>query len=81
MMAPTASATALTFGSLNGILCWTHWSYTSGPLMRIMKSSNQSVIGQPVATPDSMPTHHGVPPSATILSDSAVSSSSEVGIL
>ena len=49
--------------------------------MRSMKSSNQSVIGQPVATPDSMPTHHGMPPSATILSDSAVSSSSVVGIL
>ncbi len=47
--------------------------------MRSMKSSNQSVIGQPVATPDSMPAHHGVPPSATIWSDSAVSSSSVSG--
>jgi hypothetical protein len=45
-----------------------------------MKSSNQSVIGQPVATPDSMPAHQAVPPSAAILSDSAVSSSSVVGM-
>ncbi len=76
---PTASATARTCGSLNGISWLTHWSYTSGPLIRSMKSSNQSVTGHPVATPDSMPAHHGVPPSATIWSDSAVSSSSVSG--
>ena len=46
-----------------------------------MKSSNQSVIGQPVATPDSMPAHHGVPPSLTIWSDSAFISSSVSGTL
>ena len=31
-------------------------------------ASSQSVAGQPVAAPDSMPMHHGVSPSATICS-------------
>src|SRR6476469_7936932 len=69
-IAPTAFSTFWTLGSLNGILCWTHWSYTSGPYMRSMTSSIQSVSGQPVAVPDSMPTHHGLGPSAAILSES-----------
>ena len=43
-------------------------------------SSIQSVAGHPVAPPLSKPTHHGVPPSATIWSDSAISSSHVVGI-
>ena len=42
-------------------------------------SSIQSVAGQPVAVPLSKPTHHGVLPSATIWSDSAISSSHVVG--
>ena len=42
-------------------------------------SSIQSVAGQPVALPDSKPTHHGVLPSATISSDRAISSSNVVG--
>ena len=44
-------------------------------------SSIQSVAGQPVAPPLSNPTHHGVPPSATIWSDSAISSSQVSGTL
>ena len=46
-----------------------------------MKSSIQSVTGQPVASPLPMPAHHGFLPSAAILSDSALSSSSVVGTL
>ncbi len=49
--------------------------------MRSMKSSSQSVTGQPVASPDSMPMHHGVSPSAMIWFCSAVSSSHVVGTL
>ena len=45
-----------------------------------MMSSTQSVAGQPVAVPLSKPTHHGVPPSATIWSDRAMSSSQVSGI-
>ncbi len=45
-----------------------------------MMSSTQSVAGHPVAVSLSKPTHHGVPPSATIWSDSATSSSNVVGI-
>src|SRR4051794_35839951 len=44
-----------------------------------MTSSIQSVSTHPVASPDSMPRHHGLLPSATILSDSAVSWSHVVG--
>ena len=42
-------------------------------------SSIQSVTGQPVASPLEMPAHHGVLPSATILSDRVFSSSSVFG--
>jgi hypothetical protein len=44
-----------------------------------MKSSIQSVSTHPVATPDSAPMHHGMPPSATIWSDSVVRSSNVCG--
>ena len=44
-----------------------------------MTSSSQSVAGQPVASPDPMPAHHGLMPVAAILSDSAISSSQVVG--
>ena len=44
-----------------------------------MMSSIQSVAGQPVAPPDSKPTHQGVPPSALIWSPSAINSSHVVG--
>ena len=42
-------------------------------------SSIQSVTGQPVASPLPMPAHHGFFLSATILSESVLSSSSVVG--
>ena len=45
-----------------------------------MYSSIQSVPTQPVASPVSIPRHHGVLPSAMICSSSAASSSSVVGI-
>src|SRR5689334_2420643 len=57
-----------TRGSLNGIWCLTHWSYTVGPAVRSNTSSIQSVAGQPVATPDAMPAHHGLTPSFAIRS-------------
>ena len=76
----TISATSWTFGSLKGISWLTHWSYTSGPCTRSMRSSIQSVSGQPVASPDSMPMHHGVMPSAFIWSWRAMSSSQVSGI-
>ena len=44
-------------------------------------SSIQSVAGQPVSPPLSKPTHHGVPPSSTIWSLSAIRSSQVVGHL
>ena len=47
--------------------------------MRSIMSSTQSVAGQPVAPPEPRPMHHGVPPSATIWSVSAFSSSIVVG--
>ena len=43
-------------------------------------SSIQSVKAQPVAAPDSMPTHHGVLPSAFICSISASRSAQVAGI-
>ncbi len=44
-------------------------------------SSIQSVAGQPLAAPLSIPRHHGTPPSATIWSERAISSSQVVGTL
>ena len=44
-----------------------------------MKSSIQSVIGQPVAASLPMPAHHGFLPVAAIVSDRVLSSSSVVG--
>ena len=43
-------------------------------------SSIQSVKAQPVASPDSMPTHHGTFPSAFICSVRASSSAQVAGI-
>jgi hypothetical protein len=43
-------------------------------------SSTQSVAGQPVAAPEPRPMHQGVPPSSTICSVSAFSSSNVVGM-
>ena len=53
----------------------------STPAVLSMMSSIQSVAGQPVSPPDSKPTHHGVLPSDTIWSDSAIRSSHVVGTL
>src|SRR5690349_6295773 len=80
-MSETAWTTSFTCGSLNGISCLTHWSYTSGPCMRSIQSSIQSVNAQPVASPDSTPMHHGVLPAARIVSCSAMNSSQLVGTL
>src|SRR5688572_20704280 len=80
-MLPTRSVADTIFGSLNGILWATHWSYTSGPWSRRSTSSIQSVAGQPVATPDSMPAHHGLVPLAAILSLRAISSFQVVGMV
>jgi hypothetical protein len=44
-----------------------------------MNSSIQSVAGQPVAAPDSMPMHHGASPSDLIISIRASISSQFVG--
>src|SRR6478735_7227075 len=49
------------------------------PCSRSTSSSTQSVNGQPVAAPDSMPTHSGVSPLAIILSSSALNSVKVVG--
>src|SRR6478609_2860355 len=49
------------------------------PCSRSTSSSTQSVNGQPVAVPDSMPTHSGVSPLAIILSSSALNSVKVVG--
>ncbi len=49
------------------------------PAVRSMTSSTQSVASQPVAGPSSMAMHQGLSPSATIRSDSAMSSSQVVG--
>ena len=65
---------------MNGISWLTHCVYVSCPAVANMMSSTQSVAGHPVAVPLSKPTHHGVPPSATIWSDRAMSSSHVVGI-
>ncbi len=55
-----------TRGSANLSELLVHSSYASGPSSRSIMSSIQSVNAQPVAGPDSMPTHHGVWPSAII---------------
>src|SRR4026208_1106623 len=44
-----------------------------------MASSSQSVIGQPAASPELMPAHHGLMPVAAILSVSAIISSQVCG--
>ena len=75
-----ASNAARTSGESKSSSWLTHWSYTSGPCSRSMYSSTQSVPTQPVASPDSMPRHHGVLPSATICSSSAARSSCVSGI-
>src|SRR3954453_14046414 len=76
---PAASRAAVGSAELNGISCLTHLSYSSGPAVRSMKSSIQSVTGQPVASPLAIPAHHGFLPVAAILSDRAFSSSSVFG--
>src|SRR3954447_19626831 len=73
------SAAEKIFGSLNGMVWLTHWSYTSGPWSRRTMSSIQSVAGQPVASPDSMPAHHAWMPLAAILSERAIISSHVFG--
>ena len=47
--------------------------------MRSSTSSSQSVAGQPVASPDSMPAHHGLMPVAAIVSERASMSSQVSG--
>src|SRR6266540_4366651 len=81
MTSPNFCAAVSTDGSLNGISCLYHLSYVSGPAVRSMMSSIQSVAGQPVEPSLWNPTHHGVPPSATIWSDRAIRSSHVVGTL
>src|SRR3954467_15172714 len=78
---PAASRAAVGSAELNGISCLTHLSYSSGPAVRSMKSSIQSVTGQPVAASELMPAHQGFLPVDAIWSDSVFSSSSVVGIL
>src|SRR3954452_6309540 len=78
---PTASSAAVGSAELNGMVWLTHLSYSCGPESRSMKSSIQSVSGQPVASPEPMPAHHGLMflPLLAILSVRALSSSSVVG--
>src|SRR3954462_6250364 len=78
-MLPTSSSAVATCGSLNGMSWLTHWSYTSGPAVRSNTSSSQSVAGQPVASPASMPAHHGLTPVAAIVSERASMSSHVCG--
>src|SRR5262249_10726274 len=68
-----------TSGESNLIWCLTHWLYWSVPPYRMIRASNQSVAGQPVAAADSRPRHHGVTPLALIFSVRALSSSIVVG--
>lgn len=74
------SNASLICGSLNGISCVYHWSYTSGPAVRRTTSSTKSVPAQPVASPDSTPAHHGMAPSSTICCDRSIMSSQVSGI-
>src|SRR4051794_35538417 len=76
---PTASSAAVGSAELKAISCLTHLSYSSGPAVRSIMSSIQSVTTQPVASPLLIPAHHGFLPVAAILSDSDLSSSSVVG--
>src|SRR4051812_33462179 len=78
---PTALSAAVGSAELKAIWWLTHLSYSSGPAVRSMKSSIQSVTTQPVASPLPMPAHQGFLPVAAILSESALSSSSVVGTL
>src|SRR5690242_3479437 len=48
-------------GELNLISWLTHLSYTSPPYLPRTTSSSQSVAGQPVAVPEPMPPHQGLP--------------------
>lgn len=79
-MLPTVSRPSTTAGSLKGISWLTHWSYTSGPPVRSSTSSSQSVAGQPVASPEPMPAHHGLMPLSAMVSERASISSQVVGI-
>ena len=67
-----SAADSRTTSESNGVSCVTQALYSSGPPYRMIRSSNQSVAGQPVAVSDSMPMHQGVPPSALICSVSCV---------
>lgn len=80
-MDPTVSMAVITRGSLNGISWATHWSYTSVPCWRSRTSSIQSVTGQPVASADSMPAHHGLTPDAATFSVTSISSDHVWGTL
>ena len=46
-----SEAACWTWAEENGILCCTHWLYTSAPFCFMISVSNQSVAGQPVAPP------------------------------
>ena len=60
---PAWSTAAATLGSLNGMLVGRSTGRRPRqPASRSIRSSIQSVAGQPVASPDSMPAHHGLMP-------------------
>src|SRR4249919_938491 len=76
-----SSAACFTSGESNLTVWSTHWLYTSAPCCFMISVSNQSVAGQPVAVSDSMPMHHGVPPSALIWSVRALRPAMSLGAL
>src|SRR6056297_3211069 len=77
-----SSIAPCTSGEENSSSPATHRSYSSGPIVRSRMSSIQSVATQPVASPDSIPMHHGAltMSSAAMASVSAINSSQVSGI-